>query len=38
MKAADEARYGDNDLIILTNNAIMYLFTNLKYSLLGMEI
>ena len=31
VKAADEARFGDNDLITLTNNAIMYLFTNSKY-------
>ena len=35
---ADEARYQDVDLITLTNNAIMYLFTNIKYSLGGMEI
>ena len=32
VKAANETRYGDNDLISLTNNAIMY-FTNMKYSL-----
>ena len=38
MKAADEIRYGDNDLITLTNNAFVYLFTNIKYSLGGMEI
>ena len=38
MKAADETRYGDNDLITLTNNATMYLFTNIKYNLGGMGI
>ena len=38
VKAADEARYQDADLITLTNNAIMYMFTNIKYSLVGMEI
>ena len=38
MKAADEARYGGTDLITLTNNAIMYLITNIKYILGGMEI
>ena len=31
-----EARY--QDLITLTNNAIMYLFTNIKHSLGGMKI
>ena len=35
--AAGEARYQDADLITLTNNAIMYLFTNIKYSVGGME-
>ena len=38
LKAADEQPYGDVDLITLNNNAIMYLFTNLRYSLGGMEI
>ena len=38
VKLADEARYQDGDLITLTNNAIGYLFTNIKYSLGGMEI
>ena len=38
MKTADEGAYGDNDLITLTNNALMYLFTNIKYSLGDMEI
>ena len=37
-KAAGEARYIDAVLITLTNNAIMYLFKNIKYSLGGMEI
>ena len=37
VKAADGIRYGDNDLITLTNNEIMYLFTNIKYNLGGME-
>ena len=38
VKAEGDAAYGDNDLITLTNNALMYLFTNIKYSLSGMEI
>ena len=38
VKAADEARYQDVDIVTPTNNAIMYLFTNIKYSLGGMEI
>ena len=38
LKAADGTRYGDDDLITLTNNAIMYLFTNIKYELSGQEI
>ena len=36
--AVGDALYQDADLITLTNNAIMYLFTNIKYSLGGMEI
>jgi len=35
---ADGKLYGDDDLITLTNNGLMYLFTNIKYSLSGMEI
>ena len=31
--AAGDARYQDADLITLTNNTIMYLLTNIKYSL-----
>ena len=38
VKLADGAVYADDDLITLTNNALMYLFTNIKYSLSGMEI
>ena len=38
VKAVDEGAYGDEDLITLTNNALMYLFTNIKYSLSDMEI
>ena len=38
LKSADGARYADGDLITLTNNAIMYLFTNIKYNLAGQEI
>ena len=38
VKAADDTRYVDANLITLTNNAIMYLFTNIKYSLGGQEI
>ena len=37
VKVADDGRYQGGDLITLTNNAIMYLFTNIKYSLGGME-
>ena len=35
---ADNNSYGDNDLISLTNNAMMYLFKNIRYQLLGQEI
>ena len=38
VKLADDAAYGDEDIITLTNNALMYLFTNIKYSLNGDEI
>ena len=30
--------YGDNDLISLTNNAMMHLFKNIRYKLSGQEI
>ena len=38
VKAADEGVYADGDLITLTNNGLMYLFTNIKYGLGDMEI
>ena len=34
----DDTRYADADLVTLTNNAIMYLFSNIKYNLGGQEI
>ena len=38
VKVVDGTGYGDNDPITLTNNAIMYLFSKIKYSLGGMDI
>ena len=38
MKLPRDVRYVDADLLTLTNNAIMYLFTNIKYSLGVTEI
>ena len=38
VKNANEAVYEDGDAITLTNNAIMYLFTNIRYSLSGIKI
>ena len=38
VKSADDGRYDDNDLVALTNNGIMHLFTNVKYELAGQEI
>jgi len=38
VKNADDAVYGNNDIITLTNNALMYLFSNIKYQLSGQEI
>jgi len=38
LKAADDTAYVDADLITLTNNAMVYLFTNIKYTLAGQEI
>ena len=35
---ADNNSYGDNDLISLTNNAIMHLFKAIRYELSGQEI
>ena len=34
----DDTLYGENDVITLTNNGIMFLFKNIKYQLSGMEI
>jgi len=38
VKNADDAVYGNNDIIALTNNAMMHLFSNIKYQLSGQEI
>ena len=38
MKADGVTRYAAADLVTLTNNAILFLFTNMKYSLSGQEI
>ena len=38
IKNANDAVYQDDDAISLTNNAITYLFTNIRYSLSGIEI
>jgi len=38
VKNADDAVYGNNDIITLTNNAMMHLFSNIKYQLSGEEI
>jgi len=38
VKNGDDAVYADADVITLTNNAMMHLFINLKYQLLGQEI
>ena len=38
VKNVNDAVYQDNDAISLTNNALMYLFTNIRYSLSGIEI
>jgi len=38
VKNADDAVYGNNDIITLTNNAMMHLFSNIKYQLSGQEI
>jgi len=35
---ADNAAYADADVITLTNNAMMHLFSNIKYQLSGQEI
>jgi len=38
VKNADDAVYADADVITLTNNAMMHLFSNIKYQLSGQEI
>ena len=38
LKRADGAVFNDADNVTLTNNGLMYLFTNVKYSLSGSEI
>ena len=35
---ADNNSYGDNDLVSLTNNAMMHLFRSIRYQLSGQEI
>ena len=38
LKSANDAVYANADNVTLTNNGLMYLFTNIKYSLSGTEI
>ena len=38
VKNADDAAYVNADIITLTNNAMMHLFSNIKYQLSGQEI
>jgi len=38
VKNADDAAYANADIITLTNNAMMHLFSNIKYQLSGQEI
>jgi len=38
VKVADDAEYANVDVITLTNNAMMHLFSNIKYQLSGQEI
>jgi len=38
VKNANDAAYADADVIMLTNNAMMHLFSNIKYQLSGQEI
>ena len=38
VKNADDAVYDDADVITLTNNAMMHLFSNIKYQLSGQEV
>jgi len=37
-KSADGSAYADVDVVTLTNNALMYLFSNVNYKLSGQEI
>jgi len=38
MKNAGDTAYGNNDVTTLTNNAMMHLFSNIKYQRSGQEI
>ena len=38
VKNADDTEYANADVIMLTNNAMMHLFSNIKYQLSGQEI
>ena len=38
VKNADDTEYANTDVITLTNNAVMHLFSNIKYQLSGQEI
>ena len=38
VKNANDAAYADADVIMLTNNAMMHLFSNIKYQISGQEI
>jgi len=38
VRNADDAVYADADVITLTSSAMMHLFNNIKYQLLGQEI
>jgi len=38
VKNVNDAVYADADVITLTNNAMMHLFSNIKYQLSGQEI
>ena len=38
MLKADDSRYVDADMVSLTNNGLMYLFSSFKLTLAGLEI
>ena len=38
MQKADNTRYTDTDLITLTNNGLLYLFSSLKLTLAGQTV